>query len=329
MELEHSADIEEKEEGTPSSRADYWQQYQRLIKQTPLLTEEQEQELGKQILLGHRAIEQLKEIEKNNGANSALADPQLQEREVKAAIRTADKAKRQLVEHNLRLAAWIAMKFRSNKIAMMDLIQDANIALMKAAENWDYGAGKRFGYVAQLYVKQALTESCYKVGGFHIPKSVASAIRRIEAISTIVKSELGYTDDYVIARELNVPVLTVKQLRSAARNTQSTISLDSPLGDNDERTLADTISAPCEDSPELIICDAVLHEKMVVVLGSLEPIEEKVIRLRFGFEDGATHSQEDVGRLCGTSCEVIQLAEARALRKLRHPSRSGQLTGLL
>lgn len=316
------------EESTASPRAEQWRQYLSLIRNTPQLTEDEENALGKLIQAGHRAVLQLNELGATQDANAICPDHQLQEQEAKDAIRAADKAKRKLVEHNLRLAAYLAMQFRGRKIAMMDLIQDANFALMKAAENWDYGTGKRFGFVAQLYVKHTLTESCYR-SEFHVPKNALYAMKKIETVSKIIYRELGHVDDAAIARELNVPLLTVKQLRTAVHNTERVISLDAPMGGNDERTLADTISGSGDDNPELIICGTILHEKMAAVLASLEPIEEKVVRLRFGFEDGATHSHEEVGRMCGTSPQVIQLAEARALRKLRHPSRSGQLTGLL
>lgn len=307
---------------------DEFREYMRLIRETPLLTAEEEADLEKAIQMGRRT----------EGELEALMSPELEGdpararklREVKQAIGAADQAKRQLVEHNLRLAAFIAMQYQGRGVAMMDLIQDANLALIKVVDSWEHQPEYRFISLASKSIHGALKICCYKSYPVHLSRSMALAVAKINIVSRVMKMQLGHDPTATeIAAEMLLPVDLVNVIIVASINAGTPASLDKPLEEEEGATLADLLPDRDVHAPEYLVLSGMLREKVESVLATLEPEEEHVIRLRFGFEDGIAHTQEQISRAFSRDLEDVRLTEVKAMRKLRYPSRSGQLVGFL
>jgi RNA polymerase primary sigma factor len=296
----------------------------RLIRSAPPLTPEEEDALGNRIDAGRRAEKRLKDL---NGAELINVE---EIRKCKATVREADSARRQLVERSLRFAAYLALRYQHRGVAVMDLIQDANIALIKAADRWEHHPEYRFAALAAKYIEGALKKSCYESCCIHLAPDMARAVIKINIVSRIMMMQLTHWPSAKeIADEMLLPIDLVKKIETASLESNTPSSLDKPVDEEEETTLGDLIPDRSAKTPEYLVMSGMLREKVESILATLEPEEEKVIRLRFGFEDGAVHTQEQIGRVFSWDVEDVRLTEAKAMRKLRHPSRSGQLVGFL
>lgn len=307
------------------SKGDAVQIYLAQIRRNPELGPGEEPELGHAIQQSREAASELAGLEQT-GPNAQPEKIQV----LKQAINEGNRAKRRLMECHLRMAARMARKYRNRGIALMDLIQEANMALIKAVENWSYDPDFLFGPYAGTQIKWALNNAIVKQQPLYIPSEKMCAAWKVKAVSSTLQVVLKHDPTpQEVAAEMNIPADFVQDALIVLDAASSPTSLDSPVGEDGNTTMRDFL--PGEDIPDPVelATRQDLQEKVAAVLSTLAPMEEKVVRLRFGFEDGATHSIDEVCRVCKEPPDVIKLAEVRAIRKLRHPSRSSQLQDFL
>ncbi len=327
--MDEIAEIEEEELVDPNTLVDSFniddpvRMYLKEIGKVPLLTADQEVELATVMSAGREAEARVAQAEADGSTI-----PEAEMAELKKQIKAGEKAKQQLAEANLRLVVSIAKRYVGRGMLFLDLIQEGNLGLIKAVEKFDYTKGYKFSTYATWWIRQAITRAIAdQARTIRIPVHMVETINKVIRVSRQLLQELGHDPSpEEISAEMNMPVDKVREILKIA---QEPVSLETPIGEEEDSHLGDFIPDEAASEPSEAASFTLLKEQLVDVLGTLTPREEKVLKLRFGIEDGRTRTLEEVGKEFNVTRERIRQIEAKALRKLRHPSRSKKLKDFL
>ena len=300
--------------------------YLKEIGKVDLLTPDEEVELAKKMQAGMEAKEKIKELDERQRNGEQIDEKEYQA--LRKAIRGGENAKKRLSEANLRLVVSIAKRYVGRGMLFLDLIQEGNLGLLKAVEKFDCTKGFKFSTYATWWIRQAITRAIAdQARTIRIPVHMVETINKVIRVSRQLLQELGHAPQpEEIAEEMNMPVERVREILKIA---QEPVSLETPIGEEEDSHLGDFIPDDDALEPAEAASFTLLKEQLVEVLKTLTPREEKVLRLRFGIEDGRTRTLEEVGKEFNVTRERIRQIEAKALRKLRHPSRSKKLKDFL
>ena len=327
--MEEISDIEEEELVDPNTLVDSFsiddpvRMYLKEIGKVPLLAPDEEIHLATAMTDGNNAAETLK-MAKEDG----LELPEEELKALKAKVRAGDAAKQKLAEANLRLVVSIAKRYVGRGMLFLDLIQEGNLGLIKAVEKFDYTKGYKFSTYATWWIRQAITRAIAdQARTIRIPVHMVETINKVIRVSRQLLQELGHDPSpEEISAEMGMPVEKVREILKIA---QEPVSLETPIGEEEDSHLGDFIPDEGASEPSEAASFTLLKEQLVDVLSTLTPREEKVLKLRFGIEDGRSRTLEEVGKEFNVTRERIRQIEAKALRKLRHPSRSKKLKDFL
>nr|WP_326208010.1 RNA polymerase sigma factor RpoD [uncultured Oscillibacter sp.] len=300
--------------------------YLKEIGKVALLMPEEEVSLAQAMSAGNEAAEKLAELRRQREEGAEI-DPVL-EAALRKEYRAGETAKQKLAEANLRLVVSIAKRYVGRGMLFLDLIQEGNLGLIKAVEKFDYTKGYKFSTYATWWIRQAITRAIAdQARTIRIPVHMVETINKVIRVSRQLLQELGHDPSpNEIAMEMNMPVDKVREIMKIA---QEPVSLETPIGEEEDSHLGDFIPDEGASEPSEAASFTLLKEQLMDVLSTLTPREEKVLKLRFGIEDGRTRTLEEVGKEFNVTRERIRQIEAKALRKLRHPSRSKKLKDFL
>ena len=304
--------------------------YLKEIGKVPLLSAEEEIELAKNMEAGAVAKEKIAILKsrEENATEEELAEIKEEIKNLQKDLDAGDEAKKRLAEANLRLVVSIAKRYVGRGMLFLDLIQEGNLGLIKAVEKFDYRKGYKFSTYATWWIRQAITRAIAdQARTIRIPVHMVETINKLIRVSRQLLQELGREPSpEEIAAEMNMPV---ERVREILKISQEPVSLETPIGEEEDSHLGDFIQDDNVPVPADAAAFALLKEQLEEVLGTLTEREQKVLTLRFGLEDGRARTLEEVGKEFNVTRERIRQIEAKALRKLRHPSRSRKLKDYL
>lgn len=308
--------------------------YLKEIGKVPLLSADEEIELAQNMEDGAVAIEKINVLKGRLDGASEEEKAEIKEEikeEIKTLQRDVDKgadAKKRLAEANLRLVVSIAKRYVGRGMLFLDLIQEGNLGLIKAVEKFDYKKGYKFSTYATWWIRQAITRAIAdQARTIRIPVHMVETINKLIRVSRQLLQELGREPSpEEIAKEMSMPV---ERVREILKISQEPVSLETPIGEEEDSHLGDFIKDDNVPVPADAAAFTLLKEQLEEVLGTLTEREQKVLTLRFGLEDGRARTLEEVGKEFNVTRERIRQIEAKALRKLRHPSRSRKLKDYL
>ena len=304
--------------------------YLKEIGKVPLLSAEEEIELAQAMEAGVEAAEMLEAVEEQlkEAEGEEKEELEKQRKELNYKVMDGEDAKKKLAEANLRLVVSIAKRYVGRGMLFLDLIQEGNLGLIKAVEKFDYRKGYKFSTYATWWIRQAITRAIAdQARTIRIPVHMVETINKLIRVSRQLLQELGREPlPEEIAKVMNMPVDRVREI---LKISQEPVSLETPIGEEEDSHLGDFIQDDNVPVPADAAAFTLLKEQLVEVLGTLTEREQKVLRLRFGLDDGRARTLEEVGKVFNVTRERIRQIEAKALRKLRHPSRSRKLKDYL
>ena len=331
---EEIADVEEEELVDPNTLDNSFniddpvRMYLKEIGKVPLLSPDEEINLAQAMSAGNEADRHLVEVKRQQEEGEPVTATAEEIAAWGKDYKAGEKAKQKLAEANLRLVVSIAKRYVGRGMLFLDLIQEGNLGLIKAVEKFDYTKGYKFSTYATWWIRQAITRAIAdQARTIRIPVHMVETINKVIRVSRQLLQELGHDPSpNEIAAEMNMPVEKVREILKIA---QEPVSLETPIGEEEDSHLGDFIPDEGASEPSEAASFTLLKEQLMDVLSTLTPREEKVLKLRFGIEDGRTRTLEEVGKEVNVTRERIRQIEAKALRKLRHPSRSKKLKDFL
>ena len=331
---EEIADVEEEELVDPNTLVNSFsiddpvRMYLKEIGKVPLLSPDEEIVLAQAMSLGAEADEKLREVRRQRESGEEVLASEEDIASWERDYRKGESAKQKLAEANLRLVVSIAKRYVGRGMLFLDLIQEGNLGLIKAVEKFDYTKGYKFSTYATWWIRQAITRAIAdQARTIRIPVHMVETINKVIRVSRQLLQELGHDPSpNEISAEMG---MSVEKVREILKIAQEPVSLETPIGEEEDSHLGDFIPDEGASEPSEAASFTLLKEQLMDVLSTLTPREEKVLKLRFGIEDGRTRTLEEVGKEFNVTRERIRQIEAKALRKLRHPSRSKKLKDFL
>jgi RNA polymerase primary sigma factor len=293
--------------------------YLKEMARVPLLSQEEELELARRIETGRKAQKRLQQDERCSADDG---------RALESAYQDGMLAREHLIKANTRLVVSIAKRYMGRNVAFLDLIQEGNLGLMKAVEKYDYRRGFRFSTYATWWIRQTITRAIAdQARTIRVPVHMSDRIRQVYKASHEIEQRLGRA---ATADELAEAVgLTAKKVQWIQKVSWTPLSLESPVGDDGDSELGMFIEDRFSPTPMQSAYQSMLKEKMSEALSTLTPHEARILKMRFGLDDGVVYTLDEVGQRFGLSRERIRQIESKALRRLRHPRRSRQLKDYL